>query len=223
MSAMASQITGVSIVCSTVCLCANQRKHQSSASLTFARGIHRWPVDSPHKGPVTRKMFPFDDVIIHVYRNPCFSSYVLSFSHHLATRFLGRDSQSKHIRDFGLTEDTPSLDRTVWLLGVYCKQMYLEVKYPENSRDMPNALQWRHNGRDSVSNHQPHECLPTVYSDADQRKHQSSASLAFVRGLHRRLVNSPHKCPVARKMFPFHDVIMVTIAAPRWLRLFCDL
>ena len=48
----------------------------------------------------------------------------------------------------------------------------------------------------------------TVYSDADQRKHQSSASLAFVRGIHRRPVNSPHKWPVTRKMFPFHDVIM---------------
>ena len=49
----------------------------------------------------------------------------------------------------------------------------------------------------------------TVYSDADQRKHQSSASLAFVRGIHRRPVNSPHKWPVTRKMFPFGDVIMI--------------
>ena len=52
MNAMASQITGVSIVCSTVSLGAHQRKHQSSPSLAFVRGIHRWPVDSPHKGPV---------------------------------------------------------------------------------------------------------------------------------------------------------------------------
>ena len=43
---------------------ADQRKHQSSASLAFVRGIHRWPVNSPHKGPVTRKMFPFDDIIM---------------------------------------------------------------------------------------------------------------------------------------------------------------
>ena len=49
---------------------------------------------------------------------------------------------------------------------------------------------------------------PTVYSDADQRKHQSSASLAFVRGNHKGPVNSPHKWPVTRKMFPFDDVIM---------------
>ena len=40
-----------------------KEKHQSSAALAFLRGIHRWPVNSPHKGPVTRKMFPFDDVI----------------------------------------------------------------------------------------------------------------------------------------------------------------
>ena len=62
MIAMSSQITGVSIICSAVCSDADQIKHQSPESLTF-RGIYRWPVDSPHKGPVTRKMFPFDDVI----------------------------------------------------------------------------------------------------------------------------------------------------------------
>ena len=64
MSAMATQIAGVSIVCAAVCSGADQRKHQSSASLAFVRGIHRWPMDSPYKGPVTRKIFPFDDVIM---------------------------------------------------------------------------------------------------------------------------------------------------------------
>ena len=82
MSAMASQITGVSIVCLTVCSGADQRKHERSASLVFVRGIHRWPVDHPHKGPLTRKMFPFDDVIMEkVRRNRahitrCTASYV---------------------------------------------------------------------------------------------------------------------------------------------------
>ena len=61
---IASQITGVSIVYSTVCSSADQRKHQNSASLAFVRGIHRWPVNSSHKGPVKLKMFPFDDVIM---------------------------------------------------------------------------------------------------------------------------------------------------------------
>ena len=64
MGAMGSQITSLTIVYSTVYSGADQRNHQSCASLAFVRGIHRGPVNSPHKGPVTRKMFPFDDVII---------------------------------------------------------------------------------------------------------------------------------------------------------------
>ena len=63
MSAMASQITSLPIVYSTVYSGANQSEHQSSASLAFVWGIHRGPVNSPHKWPVTRKMFQFDDVI----------------------------------------------------------------------------------------------------------------------------------------------------------------
>ena len=58
MSAIASQITSLTIVCSTVYSDADQRKHHSSALLAFGRGIHRGPVNSPHKWPVTRKMFP---------------------------------------------------------------------------------------------------------------------------------------------------------------------
>ena len=64
--AMASHITSLTIVYSTVYSGADQRKHQSSASLAFVRGIHRLPVNTPHKWPVTRKMFPFDDVIMVV-------------------------------------------------------------------------------------------------------------------------------------------------------------
>ena len=70
-------------------------------------------------------------------------------------------------------------------------------------------LQWRHKEHDGGSDHQPHDCLLKVYSGADERKHQSSASLAFVLGIHRWPVNSPHKGPITRKMFPFDDVISV--------------
>ena len=62
--AIASQITGLTIVYSTVYSAIDHRNHQSSALLAFVRGIHRRPVNSPHKGPVTRKMLPFDDVIM---------------------------------------------------------------------------------------------------------------------------------------------------------------
>ena len=69
-------------------------------------------------------------------------------------------------------------------------------------------LQWSHIGRDGTSNHQPHNCLLKRLFRRRYIKHQNSASLAFVRGIHRWPVNSPHKWPVTRKMFPIDDVIM---------------
>ena len=65
MGAMESQITSFTIVYSTVYSGADQRKHQSSAPLAVVWGIHRWPANCPHKGPVMRNMFPFDDVIMY--------------------------------------------------------------------------------------------------------------------------------------------------------------
>ena len=64
MGTLASQITSLTIVYTTVYSDADQSKHQSSASLAFVWGIHRGPVNSPHNWPVTRKMSPFDDVIM---------------------------------------------------------------------------------------------------------------------------------------------------------------
>ena len=62
MGAMVSQITSLMIVYSSV----YSRADQSSSSLAFVRGIHRWPLNSPHKGPVTRKMSSFDDIIMKI-------------------------------------------------------------------------------------------------------------------------------------------------------------
>ena len=70
MGVVASQITSLAIVFSTVYSDADQRQHQSHASLAFVQGIHREPVNSLHKWPVTQKMFPFDDVIVDYYPNP---------------------------------------------------------------------------------------------------------------------------------------------------------
>ena len=72
------------------------------------------------------------------------------------------------------------------------------------------SLQWRHNEHDSVSNHQPHNCL------LNRLFRRRSKSLAFVRGIHWWLVNSPNKWPVMRKMFPFDDVIIFS-SKFRWL------
>ena len=140
MSAMTSQIVNLTIVYSIVYSDPDERKHQSSASLAFVWGIHRGPVNSPHKWPVTRKMFPFDDVIM-----------------------------DNHI--------------DVIMSAMTSQIVNLTIVYS------------------------------TVYSDAYQRKHQSSASLAFVRGIHRWPVNSPHKGPVTRKVFPFDDDIIENIFA----------
>ena len=102
-----------------------------------------------------------------------------------------------------------------WELGscsfsLSCPRCYVTRSFTQATHETlvkwSDTLQWRHNERDGVSNHQPRDSL--LYSGAGQRKHQSSASLVFVWGIPRWPVNSPHKRPVTRKMFPFDNVIM---------------
>ena len=66
------------------------------------------------------------------------------------------------------------------------------------------TLHWHHNGRDCISNHQPHQ----PFIQAHIKENIKVPSLVFVRGIHQWPVNSPCKWPVKRKMFPFNDVIM---------------
>ena len=105
MGTIASQITSLTSVYLTVYSGADQSKHQSSASLAFVWGIHRGPVNSPHKWPVTRKMFPFDDVIMkngltHVIMMPqvsrVFCLLVFHFKpHYISFLFFGwRDANA---------------------------------------------------------------------------------------------------------------------------------
>ena len=168
MGAIASQITSRTIVFSTVYLDTAQRKHQSSASLAFVRGIHRRPVNSPHKWPVTRKMFPFDDVIMRE-----------------------RNSNAKETRPIVL-----------WKMCCDCGfQHYCDVTMGSIASLITSLT----------------SVYSTVHSGADQRKHQSSASLAFVWGIHRRPMNSPHKWPVTRKIFSFDDVIIMYEFHAKWV------
>ena len=71
------------------------------------------------------------------------------------------------------------------------------------------SLQWSHNGRDGASNHQPHDCLLKRLFRRKSKKTSKPASLAFVWEIHRWTLNSLHKWPVTRKMFPCDDVIML--------------
>ena len=106
MGVIASQITSLTVVFSTVYSDADQRKHQSSASLAFVRGIHRGPVNSPHKWPVTRKMFPFHDVIM--------VTVVMMMTHTIYSRYLGRSVS----HDLAYLKSMTSI-----LWGVWCKAM----------------------------------------------------------------------------------------------------
>ena len=87
------------------------------------------------------------------------------------------------------------------------------------------ALQWRHNGRDSVSNHQSHDCLLNRLLRRRSKKTSKLRVTGLCVGIHRGPVNSPHKWPVTRKMFPFDDVIRaicVIHCCPRG-EILCDL
>ena len=90
MSVMASLITSLTIVCLTIYLSGDQRKHQSSASPAFVRGIHRWLMNSPHKGPVTQKMSPLYDVImldvIIRWRSYCRRFYFFSINNYVGLK-----------------------------------------------------------------------------------------------------------------------------------------
>ena len=96
MTMLASQITSLTVVYSIVYSGVNQRKHQSSASLAFVWEIHRGPVNFPHKWPVTRKMFPFDDVIMWYYKNDLFSLWQLIDSIHWNGKVVSPTASSSH-------------------------------------------------------------------------------------------------------------------------------
>ena len=257
MGTIASQITSLTIVYSTVYSGADQREHQSSASLAFVWGIHRGPVNSPHKWPVTRKMFPFDNVImsnvlalmavdeiyvcaiflriavtlnIYKYSNsavvplkvarvacsvPCNALLTIrlycsaSITVYVISLWIGDDIMP----GYAIKKKIHHIFRWVhlgdwWFHTKYCVAGMNNITVTIWNCDKTFTVQWRHSERDGVSNHGRFECLLNRFLSAYQRKHQRSATLVLVRGIHWWPVNSSHKGPVARKMFPFDNVIM---------------
>ena len=187
MGAIVSQINSLTIIYSIVYSDADQRKHQSSASLAFVRGIHRGPVNFPHKWPVTRKMFPFDDVIKRYG-----IQWILEASQCQDAVYQYRNSHYSNKTVYG--------------------RFYLYNRNPisENTGSMlKRALRWSHNGHDSVSNHQPHHCLLNRLFGCRSKKISKFRATGLCVG--NSPGNSPHKWPVTRKMFPFDDVIMGTL------------
>ena len=83
--------------------------------------------------------------------------------------------------------------------------------YPYHSGQLHLPLRWRHNDHDGVSNHQPHGCLLNRLFRRRSKKTSKLRVTGLCAGNSPGPVNSPHKGPVTRKMFPFDDVIMHAI------------
>ena len=169
MTMLASQITSLTVVYSIVHSCVNQRKHQSSASLAFVREIHRGPVNFPHKWPVTRKMFPFDDVIM------VFQQLVQ-----------GKTSNVRHTdplsSEFTHHGEFPSH------MASHAERLFVSWRFHDYSKRHGSI--WTHiyiHYSDVIMGTIASQITSltivysTVYSGTDQRKHQSSASLPFGR------------------------------------------
>ena len=106
--------------------------------------------------------------------------------------------------------------RTYWRMDRQCETstppfIFIEVRgiITDDTKDsiymvycFRVTLQWRHTGREGISNHQPDNCLLNRLF----RRRSKETSKLCVTGLYAG--NSPHKWPVMRKMFPFDDVIM---------------
>ena len=210
MGTMASQITSLTIVYSTIYSDADQRTHQSSASLAFVWGIHRGAVNSPHKWPVTRNMFPFDDVIMYIA--------VMSDEHHGMSNHqkpkivcLAVCSVHQHadvIKWKHFPRNCPfvrgihrspvnSLHKGQWCGAfMFFFDLCLNKRLNKQSWgwwfETPSCPLWRHR---------------------NERAHQTSMLLAFVKGNHSLPLDSLHREPVIRKIF-FRHVLMMTSLIP---------
>ena len=140
MHMMASQMTSLTIVYSIVNSDAVQRKQQSSMSLAFVWGLHRWPVNSPHKGPVTQKMFPFDDIMMMtwvaftVYSCHCWECiYFNNWSYCCVTKWEKMQLEQLEYLHF---EDTP-----------HCPMIIYTIDSKSIGPPIINSLRQRQNGR----------------------------------------------------------------------------
>ena len=125
MGAMASQITSLTIVYLTCYSGADQRKHQSSESLALCAGIAPGPVNSPHKWPVTRKMFPFDYVIMGSLTNVYEKQYV---SYVLMSVWTGRFQGLLFcwlVNSLRSTHDVLLVDIIIWYLRISYSKKYI--------------------------------------------------------------------------------------------------
>ena len=95
-------------------------------------------------------------------------------------------------------------------IALCCQEDTACYSYLQNvHRDITQSLRWRHNDHAGVSNHQPHGCLLNRLFRHRSKKTSKLRVTGLCVGKSPGPVNSPHKGPVTRKMFPFDDVIMI--------------
>ena len=173
-----SQITSLTIVFSIVYSNIDQRKHRSSASLAFEKGIHRGSVNSPHKWPVTRKMFPLDDVIMsNSQKTSIARPYERALQCLLWVIWWKGEREISHYSDVIMSAMASQITSVSIGCTTVCScagqrkhQSFASLAFMRGTTgdrwipltkmdDALYTLQWRHNGRDCVSNHQPRDCL----------------------------------------------------------------
>ena len=155
MDVIASQITSLTIVYSTFYQDADQRKHKSSTSLAFVRGLHRGLVNSPHKGPATWEMFPFDDVTMSIISE--YMSLIKFMSTTCDTAIwwtlitLRLQEYTTHCRLYFIAFFNQIFKQYVFMGHIDNTSALMQV--------MACCIQWLHNERDGISNHWRFDCV----------------------------------------------------------------
>ena len=183
-----------------------------SALLAFCEGNSPVPGEFPSQRPVARSSDVFFDLCLKKWlsKQSCgwwFETLPRPLWRHRNGVYVYSNEQSVFFLEIWMRFIAVIIDAKMWTPSAY---MVSGIGHNCVCRvcSTYDTLHWRHNERDGVSITRLTIAYSTVYSGANQRKHWSSASLAFVQGIHRWPVNSPHRWPVTRKMFPFDDVTM---------------
>ena len=118
-------------------------------------------------------------------------------------------------------DETPSLSKLPVIKAWCC--IYNSQQSWVPNRDMGTqeyalTLQWRHNERDGVSNHQPHDCLLNRVFKHRSKKTSNLRATGLCEGNSPVTGEFPHKWPATWKMLPFDDVIMPMIP---WILFWC--
>ena len=165
----------------------------------FVWGIHRSPVNSPHEGR-WRGALMFFFFFICAWTN--------SWAHNGEAGDLRRHRGHYGVIVMICSENSlrnyQDFTRMCFYDGFHRWRKYQWTGWLL----FPVTLRWRHNGRDDVSNHQSHNCLLNRSFRRRSKKTSKLRVTGLCAGIHRRPMNSPHKWPATRKLFPFDDVIM---------------